>query len=63
MFSVPILRRAPIFSPAPGISPSASWKRNFKYIYDFSRERSQLYDLAADPREENNLASDPPTRK
>jgi len=32
---------------------------NFKYIYDFSRQRSQLYDLTADPRERNNLASDP----
>jgi arylsulfatase A-like enzyme len=32
---------------------------NFKYIYDFQRERSQLYDLAADPNEKNNLVSDP----
>jgi arylsulfatase A-like enzyme len=31
---------------------------NFKYIYNFQRDRSQLYDLANDPMEKNNLASD-----
>ena len=32
---------------------------NFKYIYNFPRRLSQLYDLAADPKEKNDLASDP----
>jgi len=31
---------------------------DFKYIYDFQRDRAQLYDLAADPGERRNLASD-----
>jgi arylsulfatase A-like enzyme len=31
---------------------------NFKYIYNFRRDRSQLYNLANDPEEKNNLASD-----
>jgi arylsulfatase A-like enzyme len=31
---------------------------DFKYIYDFQRDRSQLYDLATDPGETRNLASD-----
>jgi arylsulfatase A-like enzyme len=32
---------------------------DFKYIYNFRRELDQLYDLAADPYERNNLASQP----
>jgi lipoteichoic acid synthase len=32
---------------------------NFKYIYNVQRDRSQLYDLATDPEEKKNLASDP----
>lgn len=32
---------------------------DFKYIYNFRRKRSQLYNLVADPYETNNLASDP----
>lgn len=31
---------------------------DFKYIYDFQRDRSQLYDVATDPDETRNLASD-----
>ena len=31
---------------------------DYKYIYDFQRDRAQLYDLAADPGETRNLASD-----
>ena len=32
---------------------------DFKYIYNFRRDRSQLYNLANDPAEKHNLASDP----
>jgi arylsulfatase A-like enzyme len=32
---------------------------NFKYIYSFPRHLSQLYNLATDPDEKNDLASDP----
>ena len=32
---------------------------NFKYIYNFRRARSQIYNLVTDPDEKNNLASDP----
>ncbi|HEY2523976.1 MAG TPA: sulfatase-like hydrolase/transferase [Candidatus Binataceae bacterium] len=32
---------------------------NFKYIYNFPRQLSQLYDLATDPKEKNDLSSDP----
>ena len=32
---------------------------NFKYIYNFRRDRSQLYNLATDSEEKRNLASDP----
>jgi lipoteichoic acid synthase len=32
---------------------------NLKYIYNFRRERSQLYNLVTDPYESDNLASDP----
>jgi len=31
---------------------------DFKYIYDFQRDRSELYDLVTDPGETRNLASD-----
>jgi arylsulfatase A-like enzyme len=31
---------------------------DYKYIYDFQRDRAQLYNLAADPGETRNLASD-----
>jgi arylsulfatase A-like enzyme len=31
---------------------------DFKYIYNFRRDRSQLYNLVTDPDEQNNLASD-----
>ena len=31
---------------------------DFKYIYDFQRDRSQLYDVVTDPNETRNLASD-----
>ncbi len=31
---------------------------DFKYIYDFQRDRSELYDLVTDPGESRNLASD-----
>jgi lipoteichoic acid synthase len=32
---------------------------SFKYIYNFRRRRSELYNLATDRQENNNLASDP----
>jgi arylsulfatase A-like enzyme len=32
---------------------------NFKYIYNFRRRRTQLYNFVADPEEKNNLAADP----
>jgi arylsulfatase A-like enzyme len=32
---------------------------DFKYIYNFRRDRAQLYNLVNDPMENNNLASDP----
>ena len=32
---------------------------DFKYIYNFNRDRAELYDLATDPYERDNLSSDP----
>ena len=32
---------------------------NFKYIYNFRRDRSQLYNLVTDPYENDNLVSEP----
>jgi arylsulfatase A-like enzyme len=37
-------------------------EHNRKYIYNATIGREQLYDLAADPREQTNLASDEPDR-
>jgi arylsulfatase A-like enzyme len=31
---------------------------NYKYIYDFNRHRSELYDLVKDPAERSNLSAD-----
>jgi arylsulfatase A-like enzyme len=50
-------RRAYLFS-ADGNFSLGLVDGNYKYIYDFNRQRSELYDLLSDPNEEHDLSAD-----
>lgn len=55
-------RRAYLFSDDGG-SILGLVDGNYKYIYDFNRERAELYDLSSDPAEKHNLSADPRYRE
>ncbi len=58
LFAVPPRPRAYLFA-SEGNFVLGLVEGDFKYIYNFNRNRAELYDLATDPYERDDLSSDP----